>query len=99
MREILGAAIRLGGSSISDYVDAHGERGRFQLEHQAYGREGEPCAGVRNAHPQNYRGPTRDPLLPAVPTTVAAASKRALAISSATSTTAFIAFTSCTRTM
>ena len=44
MREILGAAIRLGGSSISDYVDARGERGWFQLEHQAYGREGEPCA-------------------------------------------------------
>ena len=44
MREILGAAIQLGGSSISDYVDAHGERGWFQLEHQAYGREGEPCA-------------------------------------------------------
>ena len=44
MRAILGAAVKLGGSSISDYVDARGERGRFQLEHQAYGREGEPCA-------------------------------------------------------
>ena len=53
---------------------------------------------MRDAHPQDYRGPTRDTLLPAVPTTVAAVSKRALAISSATSTTAFIAFTSCTRT-
>jgi len=44
MREILGAAIQLKGSSISDYVDARGERGSFQLEHQAYGREGEPCS-------------------------------------------------------
>ena len=44
MRAILGAAIKLGGSSISDYVDARGERGWFQLEHQAYGREGQPCA-------------------------------------------------------
>ena len=44
MREILGAAIRLGGSSISDYVNAQGERGWFQLQHQAYGREGEPCS-------------------------------------------------------
>jgi formamidopyrimidine-DNA glycosylase len=44
IREILGAAIRLGGSSISDYVDAQGQRGWFQLQHQAYGREGEPCA-------------------------------------------------------
>jgi len=43
MREILGAAIALGGSSISDYVDAQGNRGWFQLQHQAYGREGEPC--------------------------------------------------------
>ncbi len=44
MRAILGAAIRSGGSSISDYVDGRGERGWFQLEHQAYGREGEPCS-------------------------------------------------------
>ena len=43
MREILSAAIRQGGSSISDYVDAQGNRGWFQLQHQAYGREGEPC--------------------------------------------------------
>jgi formamidopyrimidine-DNA glycosylase len=43
MREILGAAIGRGGSSISDYVDAQGQRGFFQLEHQAYGRSGEPC--------------------------------------------------------
>jgi formamidopyrimidine-DNA glycosylase len=44
MREILGAAIHQGGSSISDYVNAQGERGWFQLQHQAYGREGEPCS-------------------------------------------------------
>ena len=40
---ILTHAIELGGSSISDYVNAQGERGWFQLEHRAYGREGEPC--------------------------------------------------------
>ena len=44
MREILSAAIHQGGSSISDYVDAQGQRGWFQLQHQAYGREGEPCS-------------------------------------------------------
>ena len=33
----------LGGSSISDYVDADGEEGFFQLRHRVYGREGEPC--------------------------------------------------------
>ena len=43
MREILGAAITQGGSSISDYVDGQGNRGWFQLQHHAYGREGEPC--------------------------------------------------------
>ena len=44
MVDILTAAIRLKGSSISDYVDAAGERGTFQLQHQVYGRAGEPCA-------------------------------------------------------
>jgi formamidopyrimidine-DNA glycosylase len=44
IREILGAAIAAGGSSISDYVDAEGRRGWFQISHKAYGREGEPCA-------------------------------------------------------
>ncbi len=43
IRGILSHAIQLGGSSISDYVNARGERGWFQMEHRAYGREGEPC--------------------------------------------------------
>jgi formamidopyrimidine-DNA glycosylase len=43
IREVLKEAIALGGSSISDYVDADGEEGFFQLEHRVYGREGEPC--------------------------------------------------------
>jgi formamidopyrimidine-DNA glycosylase len=43
IREILAAAIAAGGSSISDYVDAEGRRGWFQVSHQAYGREGEAC--------------------------------------------------------
>ena len=43
MREILALAIERGGSSISDYVNAAGEPGWFQLLHNAYGREGEPC--------------------------------------------------------
>jgi len=43
MREILTMAIEHGGSSISDYVNAAGERGWFQILHNAYGREGEPC--------------------------------------------------------
>jgi formamidopyrimidine-DNA glycosylase len=43
LRSILTHAIRLGGSSVSDYVDADGERGFFQLEHCVYQRTGEPC--------------------------------------------------------
>jgi formamidopyrimidine-DNA glycosylase len=43
IREVLKEAIALGGSSISDYVDADGEEGFFQLQHRVYGREGEPC--------------------------------------------------------
>jgi formamidopyrimidine-DNA glycosylase len=43
IREILTLAIEHRGSSISDYVDADGERGNFQILHRAYGREGEPC--------------------------------------------------------
>jgi formamidopyrimidine-DNA glycosylase len=43
IREILTEAIAAGGSSISDYVDAEGRRGWFQVRHRVYGREGEPC--------------------------------------------------------
>jgi formamidopyrimidine-DNA glycosylase len=43
LKEVLKEAIALGGSSVSDYVDADGEEGFFQLEHRVYGREGEPC--------------------------------------------------------
>jgi formamidopyrimidine-DNA glycosylase len=43
LRKVLRRAIRLGGSSISDYVDASGEPGLFQLEHCVYQRAGLPC--------------------------------------------------------
>ncbi len=42
--ETLQLAIAHRGSSISDYVDAAGEKGNFQLLHQVYGREGQPCS-------------------------------------------------------
>ena len=41
--EVLRRAIELGGSSVSDYVDAEGIAGFFQLEHRVYAREGQPC--------------------------------------------------------
>jgi formamidopyrimidine-DNA glycosylase len=43
LRRVLRQAIRLGGSSVSDYVDASGERGLFQFEHCVYQRTGQPC--------------------------------------------------------
>jgi formamidopyrimidine-DNA glycosylase len=41
--QVLEHAIQLGGSSVSDYVDANGVRGFFQLEHCVYLRTGLPC--------------------------------------------------------
>ena len=43
VREVLTTAIRLRGSSISDYVDSNGNRGAFQLRHRVYQREAKPC--------------------------------------------------------
>jgi formamidopyrimidine-DNA glycosylase len=43
LKAVLAHAIELGGSSVSDYVDADGVRGFFQLEHRVYMRTGEPC--------------------------------------------------------
>lgn len=43
LKQVLQEAIRLGGSSISDYVDSDGQEGFFQLRHRVYGREGQAC--------------------------------------------------------
>ena len=43
IRDTLRLAIEHRGSSISDYVDAAGERGSFQLLHHVYGKAGQPC--------------------------------------------------------
>ncbi len=43
MKKVLSAAIRLRGSSISDYLDAAGLPGEYQGRHRVYGRAGKPC--------------------------------------------------------
>ena len=43
LQATLASAINLGGSSVSDYVDADGVRGFFQVEHRVYLRTGQPC--------------------------------------------------------
>src|ERR1700730_1123841 len=41
--KVLTEAIKLGGSSVSDYVDSDGVAGFFQLRHHVYSRTGQPC--------------------------------------------------------
>jgi formamidopyrimidine-DNA glycosylase len=43
LQSVLREAISRGGSSVSDYVDAAGVEGFFQLEHRVYLRTGLPC--------------------------------------------------------
>jgi formamidopyrimidine-DNA glycosylase len=43
LQTILRKAIQLRGSSISDFLDAEGMPGEYQLHHRAYDREGKPC--------------------------------------------------------
>jgi len=42
-RRILKAAIARGGTTVSDYLNADGETGLFQLDLQVYGRDGDFC--------------------------------------------------------
>ena len=41
--EVLTRALELGGSTLRDFSNAHGEDGHFQLQAMGYGREGLPC--------------------------------------------------------
>ena len=43
VRATLANALRLGGSTLRDFRDAHGTIGAFQNVAQVYGREGQPC--------------------------------------------------------
>jgi formamidopyrimidine-DNA glycosylase len=49
LAEVLTEAIAAGGSSISDYVDADGRQGLFQISHRVYQRTGEPCINCGTA--------------------------------------------------
>ncbi len=56
IRETLRAAIRAGGSTLRDFFGCDGDPGHFQLEHQVYGREGEPCRKCGTAIKQLRQG-------------------------------------------
>jgi formamidopyrimidine-DNA glycosylase len=49
--DVLLAAIEAGGSTLGDnqHVGLSGEPGRYQLQHQAYGRAGVPCPRCRRS--------------------------------------------------
>ena len=46
IRDVLGAAIAAGGSSLRDHRQANGELGYFQHSFRVYDREGEPCPNL-----------------------------------------------------
>ncbi len=52
LRDVLEAAIRLEGSTLSDgtYRNALNEAGGYQNQHRVYDRSGEPCATCRNGN-------------------------------------------------
>jgi formamidopyrimidine-DNA glycosylase len=49
VQSVLREAIRLRGSSISDYVDSAGQTGEYQSRHRVYQRHGEKCFRCRTA--------------------------------------------------
>lgn len=49
IRTVLTRAIECGGSTISDFIGASGERGYFQIHFNVYGRNGAPCRRCETA--------------------------------------------------
>ncbi len=47
IRDVLKSAIKAGGSSARDYVNANGEQGWFQARWKVYDHEGKPCPSCR----------------------------------------------------
>lgn len=48
VREVLGEAIRQGGTTLRDYVNAHGTPGYFRQELYVYERDGQACRRCRS---------------------------------------------------
>ena len=48
IKKIIKAAIKAGGSSISDYIDSHGNSGKFQDGFKVYGRAKGKCLQCKN---------------------------------------------------
>jgi formamidopyrimidine-DNA glycosylase len=56
VRRVLGAAIRVGGTTLRDYVNADGEPGYFRQKLYVYERAGEPCRACRTPIRQRVQG-------------------------------------------
>ncbi len=48
IRQVLGEAIEMGGTTLRDFLNADGEAGYFKQELRVYDREGEPCRGCES---------------------------------------------------
>jgi formamidopyrimidine-DNA glycosylase len=55
-REVLTAAIALGGTTLRDFSDGEGKPGYFRLRLDVYGREGEPCPKCGDSIRQSRQG-------------------------------------------
>ncbi len=55
-REVLERAIAAGGSTISDFTNASGKPGYFQLQLKVYGRAGQPCLACGQAIQKTTQG-------------------------------------------
>ncbi len=49
LQKILKSAIKLGGTSMRDFVDIYGRKGRFEKELKGYGKEGKICVKCKKA--------------------------------------------------
>jgi formamidopyrimidine-DNA glycosylase len=56
IRATLNEAIKLGGSSLRDFVDTSGQPGYFQQNYWVYGRAGEPCRRCGSTIKQTRQG-------------------------------------------
>jgi formamidopyrimidine-DNA glycosylase len=56
VRNVLSKAIKAGGSSLRDFVDAHGEPGYFMMQTKVYDRAGEACRVCKTPIQQIVQG-------------------------------------------
>ena len=85
VQSVLREAIRFRGSSISDYVDAEGQRGWFQQRHRVYDREGKKCARCGSVIRREIVAGQKQLLLPALPARSASKRRRGALIPIASS--------------